>query len=102
MTKLQPGTRWRSVNSTTEVVVTMGDEGTLTCGGRPMQPAGDEARPEPSGRPPTDDVQTVLGKRYRSPDGTLQVLCVRQGAGTIGIDGSPLEMVKPRLLPASD
>src|SRR5207245_6245397 len=38
--ELRPGTRLRSANSTTEVIVTMGAHGELTCGGELMVPAG--------------------------------------------------------------
>ncbi|WP_230205175.1 hypothetical protein [Parafrankia elaeagni] len=53
-----------------------------------------------SGRP--EEAQTLLGKRYRAPGGTFEALCVRQGAGALELDGVPLELVKPRILPASD
>ncbi|WP_230202778.1 hypothetical protein [Parafrankia discariae] len=52
------------------------------------------------GRPEED--RTLLGKRYRAPGGTFEALCVRQGAGALELDGLPLELVKPRTLPASD
>lgn len=101
MTAIKAGTRLRSVVSATEVMVTMGGEGVLTCGGEPMVPAasGDPV-PEPSASPV--DGETLLGKRYRVADGTFQVLCVRQGPGVLALDGAPLDLIRPKLLPASD
>jgi hypothetical protein len=99
-----PGTRLRSVECATEVVLTMGAlaEGALTCGGEPMVPR--ESSDDASELPPGDPVEdrALLGKRYRSPDGTVEVLCTHQGRGELAIDAVRLEMVKPKLLPASD
>ena len=95
-----PGTRLRSTVCTAEVIVTSSGEGTLSCGGEPM--VASDARPTgpPSSEPELD--RTLLGKRYRARAGTLEVLCVRQGPGLLELDRVPLELVKPKTLPASD
>lgn len=100
MAELKPGTRLRSVMCTAEVIVTSRGAGTLTCGGKPMADGGDGFAGLPQGEPSQD--RTLLGKRYRAPAGTLEVLCVRQGSGALHLDGVPLELVKPKTLPASD
>jgi hypothetical protein len=108
VTELRAGTRLRSTTSTTVVLVTRGDSGVLTCGGQPMVPAEDIQAPpaspghDLSSQPADDTGETILGKRYHSPDGTLQVLCIQQGAGTLAINGTALELIKPKLLPSSD
>jgi hypothetical protein len=104
VTQLHPGTRLRCTNSTTVVIITMGGQGALTCGGEPMIPATEaqSAGASPPAEPSEGSTRTLLGKRYRAPDGTLQVLCVRQGSGELALDGVSLELVKPKLLPASD
>ncbi len=104
MAEVRPGTRLRSVVCRTEVIVTMGSpsQGALTCGGQPMVPneGAHPAPASPSGNIALD--KTLLGKRYRTAAGSIEVLCVHQGRGAVAVDGTPLEMVKPKLLPASD
>jgi hypothetical protein len=103
VTQLHAGVRLRSLTSTTEVLITMGSDGVLTCGGQAMVPVTEaEIRTEPSPGGVGDEGRTLLGKRYQAPNGTLQVLCVRQGNGTLAFDGVPLQLLKPKLLPASD
>lgn len=102
MAALQPGIRLRSAACTTEVIVTRGGQGLITCGGHPMvatagdTPGGAEIPGGPSA------ARTLLGKRYRAVTGTLEVLCIRQGVGTLQLDGMPLQLVTPKPLPASD
>jgi len=98
------GTRLRSVACSTEVVLTNGSppQGDLTCGGHPMVPSEDATAAAPSPRGDVAADRTLLGKRYRSADGTIEVLCLRQGAGALAVDGVPLELVRPKTLPASD
>jgi hypothetical protein len=103
VTELKAGTRLRSLTSSTEVIVTMGSPGVLTCGGEPMVPtAKDEPAPEPAAAVSADDETILLGKRYSAPHGTLQVLCVRQGTGNLAVNGVPLQLIKPKMLAASD
>jgi hypothetical protein len=98
------GTRLRSVACHTEVIVTKGSpaQGALSCSGQPMVPSeeADTASAARSGDIALD--RTLLGKRYRTADGSIEVLCVHQGQGALTLGGMPLELVKPKLLPASD
>lgn len=100
MTHLEPGARLRSAQCSVEVMVTHAGTGILTCGNHPMLRTG-EATPGSRSTHSPDD-RTLLGKRYRAPHGTLQVLCLRQGPGALELDGKPLELLKPKTLPASD
>ncbi len=104
MAEVKLGTRLRSVVCTTEVIVTKGSppRGALSCSGQPMVPSeGADTTPAvPSGDVALD--RTLLGKRYRTADGSIEVLCVHQGRGALAVGGMPLELVKPKLLPASD
>jgi hypothetical protein len=87
------------VHGGTEIIVTMAGEGSLTCGGRPMVPL---ETAETTTFPVALPGVTLIGRRYHAPDRQLQVLCTRQGPGTLELDGKPLELIKPKLLPASD
>ena len=92
-----------TVDHTSVVVVrwTAGDQ-ELTCGGAPMvDPA--QAAPEPR-RPldPGESAGTLLGKRYASDDGSVELLCTRPGQGTLAVGGVPLSVKSAKPLPASD
>ncbi len=99
--QLKVGQRWRGAGSPVEVIVIRAGTGEvdLTCGGEPMAPAGDgaAAQPGPSGGP-----RTELGKRYTTPAGDLELLCVKGGAGALAADGTPLVLKQSKPLPASD
>lgn len=103
MSELKAGTRLKSVAGGAEVIVTIGGDGVITCGGSPMLPSTAAA---PSTSPKSGDVdepRLVLGKRYRTADRSVEVLCVRQGTGALQLDGAPMDLLtqlKP--LPASD
>lgn len=97
---MKTGTRLASAVCDTEVMVVRGADVELACGGTPMvQPAGD--RP---GGGPADGFAggTELGKRYTHGASGLQVLCVKPGAGTLSVDGAPLELMASKQLPSSD
>lgn len=78
-------------------------DGAITCGGRPMLPVGGlgGAPTALAGGEATAD-GTMLGRRYRDPEGTVELLCVRQGRGSLALAGTSLELVKPRTMPATD
>lgn len=93
----------RSTAGRAEVIVTKGCPGAITCAGTAMIPIGNDDVPQPTRTSAADAGQQLLvGKRYQTPDGAIQVLCVKQGDGDLQIDGVPAEMIKPKLLPASD
>lgn len=111
--ELKSGARFRSAVCETEVVVTKGlaDGPVLGCGGAPMVPAGPSggsagsaASAAPSGEvlDPSLSGGTVLGKRYTDESGSLEVLCVKVGAGTLTLDGVPLVLRQAKPLASSD
>jgi hypothetical protein len=103
MTPLKVGARLRSTTGAAEVIITKGNPAAITCAGTPMVPVDQDDAARPSSAPASDPgQQLIVGKRYQTPDGAIQVLCVKQGDGDLEIDSGPVEMVKPKLLPASD
>ncbi|KPI18959.1 hypothetical protein OK074_1423 [Actinobacteria bacterium OK074] len=92
-----------TVDDTSVVVVrwTAGDR-QLTCGGRPMV---DSAQADPALRSapdPDHSAGTLLGKRYATGDGTVELLCTKPGRGTLAVGGVPLVVKSAKPLPASD
>ena len=92
-----PGSTLYSSTDTTAVVVVRWGVGDLdvTCGDAPMSDA-----------PPTDPTAatggTLLGKRYVTPDGDVELLCTKPGGGSLAVGGTPLTVKTATPLPASD
>lgn len=103
MPELKAGTKLRSVSGGAEVIVTRGGEGTITCGGTPMVDS-NSIDPATAQKPSdVDQPAVVLGKRYRTADNTVEVLCVKQGVGKLQLNGTPMNLLtQPKPLPASD
>jgi len=102
MTKLTPGLRLKSAVCDTEaVVVKLPAQGLPTCGGAPML-AMAEDKPGDATPAPGHDGGSTLGKRYFDGDSGLEMLCVKTGAGSLGIDGRPLALREAKQLPSSD
>ncbi len=99
---LKPGTRVHSAVCDTEVVVVRAPSGELDlrCGGTPMSSATGKERLGAPNEPFASG--TLLGKRYEAGDSTLELLCVKGGAGTLSVGEAPLQQKGPRKLPASD
>ena len=102
MAQLKPGSRWTSSVCDTEVIVVKGppDEVELTCGGVTMVAAGDE--PAAGALDESASEGTLLGKRYVDDGDTMEVLCTKPGAGSLGADGASLQLKEAKPLPASD
>jgi len=103
MATLKAGTRMRSAVCKTEVMVIAAPPGevALDCGGAPMLAA--SATPPAGGTPaPGSDSGTLLGKRYVDAAGTLELLCVKPGAGALAADGALLAVKEAKPLPSSD
>jgi hypothetical protein len=100
--ELKAGARLRSVTCETEVVVVKAARaGDLACGGAPMVALGDEA----AAAAPLDPAfagGSALGKRYTDEEGTIEILCVKAGAGSISVDGQLMGLKVAKALPASD
>ncbi|MER7687188.1 hypothetical protein [Streptomyces sp. NPDC097610] len=102
--KLHVGqTMCSAVDGTAVIVVRCPDQDvTLTCGGREMSPqatAPTTRVPALTGAPGDG---ALIGKRYATGDGALEVLCVRPGEYPVAADGITLATKAPRPLPASD
>lgn len=104
MSKLQlkAGSRLQSAVSDAQIMaikVPAGDYA-LTCGGVPMVAVGGDA---PTGEMDASDTgETLMGKRYVDADETVEFLCTKGGAGSLNLDGKPLEVKQAKQLPSSD
>lgn len=95
---MKPGSRLRSSVCDGEVVVIRYGSGALTCGGAPLA----DGVVEPAELDPAQAGGTVMGKRYVDAGGTVELLCVKPGKGTLALDGAALHLKEAKPLPASD
>ena len=97
---MKAGTKLKSTVCETEVlVVKASPSGVLTCGGSPLV----QERPAERGEiDPAFAGGTQLGKRYTNPEQTIEVLCIKPGAGSLALDGVALSLKEAKPLPASD
>jgi hypothetical protein len=96
---MKPGTKLKSTVCDTEVMVIRGAEVVVDCGGAPM------AAERPSDRKsvnPAFAQGTKIGKRYVDEAGTIELLCVKAGQGSLSIAGVALKLKDAKPLPASD
>lgn len=96
MAMLSTGQRIKSSVCDTEVMVITapGNDLDLTCGGVTMGDDGDINPDHTEG--------TVIGKRYVNDDGSLELLCVKPGDGSLAVDGTPLKLKESKKLPKTD
>lgn len=95
---MKPGMRLKSAVCDTEVMVIRVTEGTVECGGQPMSEDKQDL-----GEPASDRADgTLMGKRYVDESDTIELLCVKPGAGSLSLDGAPLAPKGAKPLPASD
>ena len=95
---MKPGTKLKSTVCDTEVMVIRGAS-TVDCGGAPMV----EERPAERGSiDPAFAEGTKIGKRYVDAAGTVELLCVKAGAGSLSLDGVALQPKDAKPLPSSD
>ena len=96
---MKPGTKLKSSACDTEVLVIRSGAGTIACGGVPMA----AERPAATGAIDAGFAQgTRMGKRYVDATGTVELLCVKPGAGSLSLDGIALTTKDAKPLPASD
>jgi len=103
MAQLKAGARLKSGVCTTEVIVIAAPAGgaDVRCGGIPMLGAGETAA-EGATLDPDASAGTILGKRYISPAGDLELLCTKPGKGSLAVAGTPLVLKEAKPLPSSD
>ena len=103
MPRMKPGTRLRSAVCTTEVMVIQApaDDVDVRCGGAPLLDL--VAQPTPGAAPaPEAAGGTLIGKRYVSAAGDLELLCTKPGAGTLALGDIALTIKGAKPLPSSD
>ncbi len=101
MRVLKAGQKLKSSVDDTQVMVIkpIPGEHELSCGGSPMIEIADA----PSGTlDPAHAEGTLLGKRYVNEDESVELLCVKGGAGSLSLDGVRLATKQPKALPSSD
>ena len=72
----------------------------LRCGGEPMVAAGTDVGAAAPVAP--FDGGTLMGKRYTTEGGELELLCVKPGDGSLSVGDTPLGLKEAKPLPASD
>jgi hypothetical protein len=96
---MKPGSKLKSAVCDTEVMVIRANDAVIECGGSPM------ADDRPAERKPIDSAfaaGTKIGKRYVNVAGTVELLCVKAGEGSLSIAGEALKVKDAKPLPASD
>lgn len=96
---MKPGTKLKSAVCDTEVMVVRAADAVIECGGLPM------AEDRPAERKPVNPAfaeGTRIGKRYVNAAGTVELLCVKPGQGSLSIAGETLKVKDAKPLPASD
>lgn len=102
MAELKTGARLKSAVCAGEVMVVSAPAGDIeiTCGGVAMIDSAGEA----SGGAihPDHAVGIAIGKRYINEEETLEVLCVKNGDGSIAVAGELLLQKDTKKLPKTD
>jgi hypothetical protein len=96
---MKPGTKLKSQVCDTEVMVIRCAAGRIECGGAAMG----EGKAAELGAVSADHANgSLMGKRYVDADGQYELLCVKNGAGSLAVDGVALVIKDAKPLPASD
>jgi hypothetical protein len=96
---MKPGSKLKSAVCDTEVMVIRGSGVVVECGGQPMA----EAKPAaPGDLNPAFAEGTKIGKRYVDAAGTIELLCVKAGKGSLSVGGVALQTKDAKPLPSSD
>jgi hypothetical protein len=101
---LRPGDQLASQTHGTRVIVIRAPSGgapEITCAGAPMVPAATVPPPAPGSAAEAEPV-TLIGKRYVTEDGELELLCIASGSGELAADGIRMTTKAAKSLPASD
>lgn len=101
MTDVKPGLRLKSAVCGGQAMVVKAIDVTITCGGVPMV-AMDAQADDSTQADPEHMYKCLMGKRYINKDETLELLCVKAGEGSFGINGQMLMGKESKKLPSSD
>lgn len=96
---MKPGSKLKSVVCDTEVMVIKAGAGSVECGGAQMV---EERSGEKGEINPAFAEGTKTGKRYTDTTGSVELLCVKAGTGSLAVDGVPLALKDAKPLPSSD
>lgn len=97
---MKAGSKLKSAVCDTEVMVIKAPaSGTVSCGGATMV---DERAGEKGTLDSAFSEGTKMGKRYTDAGGTIELLCIKPGAGSLAWDGTALQVKDAKPLPASD
>ena len=84
---MKPGTKLKSEVCDAEVMVIRGSDAVVECGGAPMV---DERPEQGAGIDSAFAEGSQMGKRYVDEAGTVELLCVKPGKGSLAIGGVAL------------
>jgi hypothetical protein len=87
-------------HSGAEVIVTKGGPGDLSDGEVALI-LKDQASSLSDGSGRTEPM-VELGKRYKSPDGEVELLVIRAGVCDLRYNGATMELLQPKILPSAD
>lgn len=97
---MKPGMKLKSAACDTEVMVIKGSgDIAIECGGAPM---GEQKPATLAPINPAFAEGTKVGKRYVDAAGTVELLCVKAGKGSLAIGGTALQVKDAKPLPSSD
>ena len=96
---MKPGTKLKSAVCSTEVMVIKGKDLVVECGGYPMA---DQVAETTVTIDPNFAEGCKVGKRYVNADGSVELLCVKAGDGSLAIGGTALTTKDAKPLPSSD
>ena len=84
-----------------EIIVTKGGAGELSDGevALVLKDQANGASADASGR---SEPLIQLGKRYRSPDGEVELLVIKAGVCDLRYNGSAMDVMQPKILPSAD
>ena len=97
---MKPGTKLKSAACDTEVMVIKAPaDAEIACGGTLMSA---ETSINSQTIDPAFADGTLIGKRYVDEAGSLELLCVKAGAGSLSINNIKLSIKDAKPLPSSD
>jgi hypothetical protein len=101
MSTFKPGQRLKSRICATEVmIIKYVGVAEISCGGVQMASANEAVK---QGKAKSGFMKgTQMGKRYINDDGSIELLCIKAGAGSLAVDGVALAVKKAKPLPSSD
>lgn len=102
MATLKVGARLKSNVCDTEVMVISCADPSLaiTCGGTPVLDATENKTGGDMDSAHADG--SLLGKRYVNAEGSIELLCVKAGKGSLAVNGKKLSLKDAKPLPSSD